>query len=78
MYFRLDKNDLSKKKKACSISKNPAIYITEDYCDQQMILMSKNQLVQEDHLRENNDRVSYVLLILFKTINHLFIKIESV
>lgn len=56
--YRLDKNDLLKKKQ-CYAPHEPEIFIANDYCDQVGIILSKNQSHSEDtHVRENNDRVS--------------------
>lgn len=49
------------KKEQCAEKKNEH-YIAENYCVQNGILLSQNQpLKEEKHLRENNDRVSYIL-----------------
>lgn len=57
--FRLDENDLMKKKQSCASPKKAEIFIANDYCDQAGIILSKNQSLTEDaHMREDNDRVS--------------------
>lgn len=56
----MDKNELSKKKKPSSASEKSAVFITRDYCDQNMILLSKNQSLGENvHLHDDNHRVSF-------------------
>lgn len=68
IFYRLDKNDLLKKKQFYS-SKKREVYIAENYCDQKGILLSKKESLKEDvHLREVNDRVSYIILILFQNL----------
>lgn len=62
MYFifhRLDKKELLKKRQSCSTKNHSEVFITDNYCDQNEILLSKNQSLKEDlHLREANDKVS--------------------
>lgn len=81
IFSRLDKDDLMKKKQSYSNEKKE-VYIAENYCDQTGILLSKNQSLNEDvHFRENNDRVSYIMLILlkmYKTYQFIFVFIKIV
>lgn len=66
VFRRLDKNDLLKKKESYLTDKSD-IYIAENYCHQTGILLSNSQSLKDEvHLRENNDRVSYIILILLK------------
>lgn len=68
IFYRLDKNDLLKKKQSYSSEKRE-VYIAENYSDQKGILLSKNQSLKEDvHFREVNDRVSYIRLIVFQNV----------
>jgi len=51
--------ELLKKKMACS-AENPDVFIANNYCDQNDILLSNQQSINDDpHLREDN--VSYIL-----------------
>lgn len=73
---RLDKNDLLKKKQACS-NANSDVFIADNYCDQNRILISKNQSLKENpHLREDNDRVS--LYYLFNLKNKKYIVLHKI
>ncbi|VVC38349.1 Carbohydrate-binding-like fold,Spaetzle,PLC-like phosphodiesterase, TIM beta/alpha-barrel [Cinara cedri] len=57
IYDRLEKNELLKTKLSCAIQKLE-IFTTENYCDQNRIILSKNQSLKEDpHLRDNDDRI---------------------
>eukprot|EP00102_Acyrthosiphon_pisum_P022396 XP_016659606.1 PREDICTED: uncharacterized protein LOC100164659 [Acyrthosiphon pisum] len=55
IYDKLDKIELLKKKMSCS-TKNPDVFIANNYCDQNDILLSNQQSLKEDpHLREDNE-----------------------
>jgi len=61
----LDKNDLMEKKQTCSTNKTTDIFIANNYCDQTGIILSKNLALMEDaHLREDNDRVCFLKMYL--------------
>lgn len=65
----MDKNELKKKQ---IVEKKNESYIAENYCVQNGILLSKSQPLKEDmHLRENNDRVSYILSIVLNNFINL-------
>ncbi|XP_015371225.1 PREDICTED: glycerophosphocholine phosphodiesterase GPCPD1-like [Diuraphis noxia] len=52
IYDKLDKIELLKKKDSCS-TKNPDVFIANNYCDQNDILLSNQQSLNDDpHLRE--------------------------
>jgi len=54
LFHRLDKIELLKKKMSCS-TKNADVFIANNYCDQNDILLSNQQSLKEDpHLREDN------------------------
>jgi len=58
LFYRLDKIELLKKKMSCS-TENPDVFIANNYCDQNDILLSNQQSLNDDpHLREDN--VSYI------------------
>lgn len=62
----MDRNYLLKKKQNCS-KKESEVFIAENYCDQTGIILSTNQSHKENaHMREDNDRVCYLLFILFE------------
>ncbi|XP_060846937.1 LOW QUALITY PROTEIN: glycerophosphocholine phosphodiesterase GPCPD1-like [Rhopalosiphum padi] len=56
IYDKLDKMELLKKKMACS-AENPDVFIANNYCDQNDILLSNQQSINDDpHLREDNEK----------------------
>ncbi|XP_025192312.1 glycerophosphocholine phosphodiesterase GPCPD1-like isoform X1 [Melanaphis sacchari] len=56
IYDKLDKIELLKKKMSCS-TESPDVFIANNYCDQNDILLSKQQSLNEDpHLREDNEK----------------------
>lgn len=61
------------KRESCATKKPGIYFVARNYCEQNKILLSKEESLNEDmHLRENNDNVSnlyivsYIIVYYFK------------